>query len=531
MHRIIDEQLTAALAAGGVPAADICDDAEFLRRLYLDLTGVIPPRETVLAFLADENPQKRVAAIDRLLASEAYARRMAVAFDVMLMERRPDKYITTDEWRAYLQASFATNKPLDQLAAEVLGATGREPELRPAARFFLDREVEQDVLVRDIGRLFLGADLQCAQCHDHPDIAGYLHHHYHGLAVFVSGLKIFKREGQISLQEKAVREIEFLSVFDLDNPQKTGPRLFEAVFETPALVVGEEYQEKPSAQTPMLPKFSLQQLLARRLPSAATPAFGRNLANRLWAMMLGQGLVEPLDMQHADNPPSHPELLAALTEHLEATGYDARDFLREIALSDAYQRSSLLPADVDPARLPPESFGVANLKSLSPEQLFDSLLSAAEAAPLLARQIEQTLQEDAAAYQKLQDDPAALAAAQSQGRAERLAEFVMLFGSPPGQPEGPFQASLPQSLFLANSPLVQDWIEPADDNLAGRLLAEPDAEKVADELYLCVLSRRPTAAEKELVQQHLESRGEARRLAVTELLWATIASAEFRFNH
>ncbi|MFT7639662.1 MAG: hypothetical protein ACI9G1_001399, partial [Pirellulaceae bacterium] len=337
----IDEHIMASLSKSGITPADRCSDADFVRRIYLDLNGAIPSSDVTRKFLDDSDENKRAKLVDGLLQRDQFAQRMATVFDVMLMERRPDKYVTTDEWRSYLSASFAANKPLNSLVREILGNDGVDDNLRPAAKFYLDRAVDKDTLVRDIGRLFLGVDLQCAQCHDHPNIDDYLHEHYYGLSVFVAGSKTFKLpDGKIVLEETVMREVEFASVFDPDTTRKTGPRLLAALMKIPESTAGEEYIEKPSRSVRAVPKFSLRTLLAEKLPSDETPEFARNMANRLWAMMTGRGIVHPLDMHHSANPPSHPELLAALAKNLAETNYDTKTFLREIALSATYQRSS-----------------------------------------------------------------------------------------------------------------------------------------------------------------------------------------------
>jgi hypothetical protein len=347
LHQLIDQHIDAALAEQKLTAADPASDSEFMRRVYLDLTGTIPDSKTARAFIEDADAQKRTELIDQLLASENYATHMATVFDVMLMESRPDKYVTTSEWRTFLADSFRANKPLNALVAEILGADGVDEKLRPAAKFYLDRAVAKDVLVRDIGRLFLGVDLQCAQCHDHPEIDDYLHQHYHGLSVFVAGSKTFKQpDGKFVLQEVVMREVEFASVFEPDKTNKTGPRLLDALMEVPEVKEGEEYVEKPSRTIRSVPKFSLRKLLAEKLPSKETPEFSRAMANRLWAMLMGRGIVHPLDMHHSDNPPSHPDLLNELAIRLTSTKYDVKAFLRNMTLSATYQRSSFIPDGV-----------------------------------------------------------------------------------------------------------------------------------------------------------------------------------------
>ncbi len=532
LHALIDQQIEAGFAKWKATPAAKCSDAEFVRRVYLDLTGTIPDAAGAQAFLTDTAADKRTKLIDQLLKSDEFARHMATAFDVMLMERRPDKYVTVDQWRGYLAESFAANKPLNALVGEILGGDGVDEKLRPAAKFFLDRAVEKDTLVRDIGRLFLGVDLQCAQCHDHPSVDDYLHQHYHGLSVFVAGSKTFRQpDGTIVLQEMVTREVEFASVFEPEKTNKTGPRLIEVLMELPDLVEGEEYVEKPTRSVRAVPKFSLRKLLAEKLPSDETPEFARNMANRLWAMMMGRGLVHPLDMHHAANPPSHPELLDLLAKRFGESKFDTKAFLRELALTETYQRSSIVPDGVDPGNVPPESLAVANMKGLSPEQLFVSLRRATDSGQLFETQIDEALKEDEEAYKELAADEEKLAKARDAKRAERVKEFISLFGSTAGRPEGEFQASLPQALFVANGETVVSWVEPGAGNLTERLIKIEDASKLTEEAYMNVLSRPPTDEELKVTGEYLASRNEDRRGAVIELVWSLIASAEFRLNH
>ena len=540
LHELIDQHIDAALAEKKIPVAQVASDAEFLRRVTLDLTGTIPDLARTREFLESSESQKRERLIEQLLASEDFASHMAIVFDVTLMERRPDNHVTTAEWRDYLTQSFAGNKPLNQLAAEILGADGVDERIRPAAKFYLDRAVEKDTLVRDIGRLFLGVDLQCAQCHDHPDIDDYLHQHYHGLSVFVAGSKTFKQpDGKSVLQEVVLREVEFASVFTPEKTSTTGPRLLDALMEVPEFPEGEEYVEKPSRTVRSVPKFSLRKLLAERLPQNETPEFSRNLANRLWAMLMGRGIVHPLDMHHSANPPSHPELLAALSRRLADSNYDAREFLRGVALSRAYQRSSFIPEGVSVEQIPDDSFAVATMKGLSPEQLFESLLVATQASAVLEQQIDDALAEQSVATDGSasgmtnpeEPDVDKIAEARRQQRNEKVAEFVDVFGSVPGQPEGEFSASLPQALFLANSETVSAWIPAQLENLTERLVALDDSTSIADELFLSILSRMPEPEERQLVKEQLEVSDTKRPEAVAALVWSLLASAEFRLNH
>ena len=190
LHQRIDQAIAAALP--GKLAGGLSSDAEFLRRIYLDLAGIIPTAAEARAFFQDKTPDKRARLVDRLLASPEHARHMANVFDVMLMERRPAKNVAAAAWLEYLRESFAANKPWDQLVREILAADGADPKQRHLARFYLDRDAEPNLLTRDISRLLLGMNLQCAQCHDHPRVEEYKQEHYYGLFAFLNRTQLIR---------------------------------------------------------------------------------------------------------------------------------------------------------------------------------------------------------------------------------------------------------------------------------------------------------------------------------------------------
>src|SRR5262245_54286268 len=222
----IDNHVAKALKAP--PSARSSDD-EFLRRVYLSLTGVIPTAEDARAFFADSSADKRAKLVDQLLASEGYARHLTNLFDVLLMDRRPDKHVKRPEWRDFLQKSFADNKPYDQFVREILSADGTDPKTRPAAKFYLDRDGELNVLTKDISRLFLGMNLHCAQCHDHPLVDAYKQDHYYGVLAFLNRSYIFADKGTKTsvYAEKGEGDVTFQSVFVAKVTKSTGPRLPE----------------------------------------------------------------------------------------------------------------------------------------------------------------------------------------------------------------------------------------------------------------------------------------------------------------
>jgi hypothetical protein len=516
LHQRIDRAIAAAQPDFAARAAGPSFDAEFLRRSYLDLTGIIPTAAEAREFLKDAAPGKRQALIDRLLASPEHARHLATMLDVMLMERRRDKYVPHAAWLEYLRSSTTANKPWDQLVREILSSDGADAKTRPAAKFYLEREAEPNLVIRDISRLFLGTNLQCCQCHDHPRIDDYKQAHYYGLFAFLnrSTLVVDKKLKMAVLSEKADGEVTYQSVFDpAKATKKSGPRLPEGPpLKEPALEKGKEYVLAPAAGSRSVPRFSRRALLGPTLAAADNEQFKRNIANRLWALMMGRGLVHPLDLDHSANPPSHPELLKLLADDIAARKFDMRSFLRELALSQTYQRSSEQASPGKEAEA--ASYTVALLKPLTPEQLAWSLMQATGLTDAERRALGKNATEDAL-FKRLSGN---------------VAPFVKSFGNPPGQAQE-FDARLDQALFLSNGPTVRAWLSPRPGNLIDRLTKLTSADAVAEELYLSVLTRLPSAEESKEAAEFLALRSKDRTKAMQDMAWALLASAEFRFSH
>ncbi len=354
LQLVIDRHL---ITAGNESA--VCSDTEFLRRVFLDLIGLPPAADEVREFAADLSPDKRRRIVDRLLDSPHCDRHLTATFDVMLMERRANQHVPQDVWHNWLLQQVRERRPWNEVVQEILRADGDDPVTRPAARFFLDRQSEPHLLTRDVGRIFFGHDLQCAQCHNHPLIDDYLQADYHGLHAFLAPgyavvRKVTKKEGDketiIDLTvhaEKAGNDLIFESVFFQGTTCRTGPRLLDDVSVSEQfLYPGDEYEIEPADGIKSVPKISRRAKLAEMATCGTNRAFNENIANRLWAHMLGRGLVHPVDLHHFDNPPSDPELLKTLGQRFADMRFDVRGFLREIAMSRAYQRPFDQPDDL-----------------------------------------------------------------------------------------------------------------------------------------------------------------------------------------
>ncbi|MBA2113575.1 DUF1549 domain-containing protein [Bremerella alba] len=502
LYQTIDHQI--AKQAGG-PVAGPADDAEFLRRIFIDLTGKLPTPAKAREFLADNDKSKRQALIDELLASDDFPRRMQEAFTAMLLERRTDTKVPDADWERYLRESFAKNKPWNQLVSELLFVDENEENLLPATKFFLVAgRNDENLRTEDVSRLFLGRDITCSQCHDHPDVADYSQDEYFGLFTYLK-------------EKPAEATIEYESVFR-PGTHTTGPRLPGGEeLKIPTFV--KDQQENAAKYRPRL-------LLSRNLPTADNKLFVRNSVNRFWFLMMGRGLVHPLNLHHEDNPPSHPILLDALATEFVAHNFDVKWLLRQIALSESYQRSSLLPEGVELKEAPPQLYRMAILKPLTPEQMGWCVAGASgNLAWLLKTPVPKDSEFSHFNY--------------INGRVDQFPEnfpdvmklFVGVYSNPPGEAEVDFTPSMGHALFLMNDQGVLDWLKPKSGNLVERLSKLKDSAAVADELYLSALTRTPTEEESDEVAEYLTQHAERRTEACGELVWALISSAEFRMNH
>lgn len=526
LHTEIDRLIDAA-ADGRI--ADSSTDAEFLRRVYLDLGGTIPSADVARAFLGDKDANKRAKLIDQLLASPDYSRRMQQTLTVMLLERRAGTTITDQEWNAFLTASFDTNKPWDELVREVISATGHDEKTRAAIRFFVDGgRNDHHQMTQDVARIFLGMDIQCAQCHDHPNVEGFRQADYFGLYAYLqqSVAKADQNKKTFLVENFAASKVEFQSVFLPDDKRATGPRLPNRdEVGIPLFAKGEELAKPAEGGLPGVPKFRPRLLLSENLTAADNQRFVRNSVNRFWFLMMGRGLVHPLDMMHAENPPSHPELLDLLSARFLQSGFDVKYLLRQIALSSAYQRSSVLPEGVAARGVPAASYRVARPRPLSAEQMAFSVL---QGTGNLRGVLKTPVPEQSAFTYK---DYTNGRIPPPDNLPDILTLFAATFGNPPGEAEVDFRPSVEQSLFLMNEQLILSWLRPDDGNLIDCLTKTDEPEALAEELYLSLLARQPSEAETAIVRTHLQENSGRRTEAIGELAWSLLTAAEFRLNH
>ncbi|MBN9122443.1 MAG: DUF1553 domain-containing protein [Planctomycetes bacterium] len=502
LHTQIDALVEARAKADGMPLSAPANDAEFVRRAYLDFAGRIPTSDEARAFLADGTADKRAKLIDALLAAPEYAPRMADLFHVMLMERLGDNA----EWTKFLRESFAANAKWDAMVRKMLRADPKD-SARPGAAFWLAKRLENygqnpvdySGLTRDVGRLFLGKNLQCCECHDHLTVDDYKQQHFQGLHSFFKNAYLANAAKLIVGERPTTEKTPFASVFT-KVPMSTAPALPGlAMLEIPASTKGAEFVEQPDKKTgsPGVLKFSPLKEISERLPTRANADFARNSANRMWFLLTGRGIVHPLDLHHSGNPPSHPELLDLLAKEFVAHDFDIKWLLREIALTRTYARSGKLPAG---AMEPPHAkyFATALERRLTAEQLLQSVIVAT--------------------------------GADSKSADVLRPKYVRAFANQAREPEEEVTPSLKAALFVLHDEAVLGLLKPAPNNLVGRATKLSDAD-ATDSLYLAILSRKPSDEERAAVRKMLAKHPDKRSESLGRVAWALLASMEFGVNH
>jgi hypothetical protein len=514
------DKLLAAKAAGK-PFAAPAADAEFLRRAYLDFTGTIPTAAQTRAFLADRAPDKRAKLIEQLTTSPKFAEQLAEAFNIQLMERNGD----SAEWRKFLTDSFRANKPWDQLVREIISPDFKDEQLRGAGWFItrrLDKVGQQDTdypgLTRDVGRLFLGLDLQCCQCHKHLTVKDYKQVDFNGLFFPIQNLKMQAAGGDYKtawVQEGLVtNKYEFVSVLS-SVKGATGPRVpLGPEVEIPAYATKEELwavPPDPKSRKAGVPKFSPLRELAARLAAADNPQFARNLANRVWWQLMGRGLVEPLDLHHSENPASHPELFDLLAQELVGHKFDVQWLVRELAQTQAYARSSVLPTSAD--QVPEPLFLAAKERPLSAEHLARSFLLAV------------------GEHERVVEGKGWAEGDKKKTFKDFEKAFLAAFANDAKEPELAVNPTLKAALFLRNNDQVLWALQPRPGNLVARVAALKEPAQMADELFHAILSRPPSTEETAALEKFLAKRAADREKALGHFAWAMLSSMEFFTNH
>lgn len=487
LARLIDAEIDKKLTEAKIPASAACSDEEFLRRAYLDITGVIPTAEKAKAFLDDPSPDKRARLLDELLADPNYGRRMADIWTAKLFPRdSANRFVQKEPFYKWFESEFNANTPWDVLVSKLVTAEG-DVTSNPAVTYFLaNRSI--DKLTDTASQHFLGIQLQCAQCHNHP-FTSWKQTEYWAMAAFFSKVRADNPKNPNKGADNGK-----IGVTEGNGPTRQRDFLPESAQTVPAKFLGGE-QPRLNPQQPYRP------VLAKWMTAPENPFFARALVNRTWAHLFGRGIVHPVDDMMPENEPSHPELLDALARHIGTTGqFDLKYLIKAICLSQTYQRTSkVVPENKSDVQL----FSHMSMKVMSPEQLFDSLAQVTG------------LGKDAR-------EPKGAKAAAKGAPVGARDQFVTFFLAGADMASAvSYEAGIPQALRLMNSPITNN---PAVVRALSAGASKP-AEAI-ERIYLATLSRRPTPEEQQLLQEHV-ARAASTTAGYSDIVWAVLNSSEF----
>ncbi len=505
VRNFVDEFVFANLKELGVPPSPVCDDATFLRRVSLDIGGRLPTETEAREFLASTEPDKRDAVIAALLRSPDYADYFANKWTTLLKNRRDDASDITSNFafHSWIRDSLLANKPYDQLVRELLAATGTVIANPPVAWYKRVKEPKEQI--EDVAQLFLGVRMQCAQCHHHP-FERWSQDDYYGLSAFFSqvGRKPTDTRGEdLIFHQRGVAGAKNV---------KTGQTVIPAA-------LGDSVGTIPPDEDPRL-------RLADWMSGETNPFFAKALVNRYWKHFFKRGLIEPEDDIRDTNPPTNPELLAALEDHFRKSGFDLKELVRVIASSNAYQLSA-----------------VPNEHNLADRQNYSRYYPKRLQAEVLLDAFDQ-LTGATTSFANLPVGTRAVALPDNSYNSS--SPFLRVFGRPDNasvcECERVQSASLAQSLHLLNAADVKAKLATASGRAARLAKEEKPATAKISELYMAAFAREPRADELQTALDYLaEERNDAEGKPIDkaqaasenfqDLVWALTNTKEFLFNH
>ncbi len=477
-----------------LPPSAPASETTLHRRLFLDIIGRLPKPEETLAYLKDTDANKREKLIDRLLQRPEYADFWANKWADLL---RPNPYrvgikavYNMDSW---LREAFRNNMPYDQFARELVSAKGSTFR-NGAVVLFRDRR-EPEEITTIISQLFLGVRLECAKCHQHPSEAWTQRDFYSFAAYFA---RIGHKGVGLSPPISGGEEIFYTATKGEVKHPHSGEIL------RPMPLLGKP-QDIPSERDP-------RDELAKWMTAKENPFFAKVMANRVWAELMGRGMVDPVDDLRASNPPSNGPLLEALADDFRNGGYDIKKLIRTITNSGVYSLSSIPQAGNEGdnrnytrhyrQRLRAEIMldAVSDITAIG--ESFEAMPAGSRAIEVWTARIPSTFLDSFSRPDPNQDPP-----------CERMAETTVV-----------------QALHLMNGPNLHRKVTDANGTVAKLAKGPKSASEIVDELYLATYCRKPTEDERSVLSAKIESAGKERGPVVEDILWALLNTPEFLFK-
>lgn len=504
-NNFIDERVFASLDEIGLPASELCDDPTFIRRVTLDIAGRLPTLEETRSFLENPSSTKRNELIQRLIRSGDYADFFANKWTTLLKNRRDDASDITSNFafHFWVRDSLLANKPYDQWVRELLAATGTVLE-NPAVAWY-KRVKEPKEQIEDVAQLFLGVRMQCAQCHHHP-FEKWSQDDYYGLVAFFSqvGRKPTGIRGEDQIfHQRGVAEAKNV---------RSGVMIRPSALGEPVGVISPDTD----------PRLNLADWMAK----ADNPFFAKALVNRYWKHFFKRGLIEPEDDIRDSNPPTNPELLAALEKHFIDSGFDLKELVRVITESKTYQLSAQ-PRELN--RTDGQNYSHFYPKRLQAEVLLDSIDQLTGIPTTFANL-----------------PPGTRAISLPDNSYNRASPLLVVFGRPENtsvcECERVQGSSLAQSLHMLNSDEIKNKVSHDGGRAATLMKAMKSDEENILELYLRAYSRQPSPEELRFALDYLSEpvlgndgkpidESNARRRNLEDFVWALMNTKEFLFNH
>lgn len=507
----IDAMLEASHKDAKIAPARVTTDEEFIRRVTLDVTGKLPSPEQVVAFRESKNKQKRAELVDSLLTSPDYARNWArywkdvIQYHATAQNPGLVRFPSLEDW---LTEQFRKNRPWDEVSTELITATGNTGE-NGAAVLVGAHQAQAVELAGEVSRIFMGVQIQCAQCHDHPTDE-WKREQFHQFAAFFGGLQARQNrnaENGPSLDVTERKGAVSYRMPDLKDPQvqiPVAPKFFLVSSESPL--------------PPRLTSTELRKLAASYVTGQDNPWFAKAFVNRVWYSLMGDGFVNPVDDLGPTRETNNPEVMDALAEGFAQGGYDVRWLFQTILNTKTYQRE-FRSIDTASGKTP---FAANCPSRLRADQILDSLAQALnlkfDNVPGLNKK---------GMPQAKQTNAQKIMAAAARLRGGPRGVFNLTFGVDPSIPNDEVLGTIPQALFLMNSGQIDQAIKGQRGTVLTEILSKnPDNRAALEALYLRVLARSPNDDEVRTCGKYLENVGN-RREAFEDILWALINSTEF----